>query len=452
MKKIYPFLLSFMCLSLIGCQTQEESKKTEGELLAEGYNSTSYINMDDIVYHGEGNDLLGASLVSDLAGGINAAVLSLMSLKPDAFAGWATSTLFKMVFKGEEEDKTQKVLDSLSTVEKKVDQINKKLDEVLLILDSLMEKEEINALKNDINVLRSSNAYLKTYIDYTKNLSIGKNLESSLDEETVKTEYAALNARFKDAPTELNSYAHLLFDAGAHSGKNVFYNIKRIVSLNHFLFDYQEVELKLFNDSAYLLPYLYGCAIVYGQLNYIMKTSSPTSMEYIDAKAMFETTKTNAERVNKAFNENKIQMRKEGYISFLYPDNEKYISFYPAIRNISADTYINHNVDVSRLGDKKYWYDWAYAKTNAVEDPKTQLYAVKQETINMISDCIQTLVKTKKMDNMLLSDLFFDAGFEIPTYSGMGEKGFISLLEMIWKFILPMRTPSFKSPRQSRET
>lgn len=416
--------LSSLCLALSGCSGAKAPEKSQGELLAESFTSTSYLNMGDILSRDQDGGLSGVNVVSELAGGINAAVLSLISLKPDAFAGWASSTIFKLVFQGEGEDKTQKILDSLSTVEKKIDEINKKLDQVILMLDSVLEKQEINALKSDINVLRSSNAYLQTYIDYAKNLSIGGSSEASLDEETVKVEYASLNQRFKDAPTQVNAYAHLLFDAGAQSGKNIFANLKRIISLNHFLFDYQEVQLKLFNDSAYLVPFLYACAIAYGQLNYVMATSSPSSVEYVDAKAMLNTTMQNAERVQKAFDENKIEMRKQGCISFLYPDSDRFIPFYNKIRNISSETYVNHNADRNRLGDKQYWNDWAFAKTmGEIDGRKTQLYAVNKETTELIADCINALVKNLKMDDMLLSDLFYDAGFDIPYYSGMGEKG-----------------------------
>ncbi len=422
MKKSKFLLLPLLCLILSGCHTSQAKEKTEGEKLAEGYYSTSFLKLDSL--NDTNSNLAGINIISELAGGINAGILSLLSAKKDNFAGWAASTIFKLVFNVEGEDKSQKILETLDSIDKKIDEINKKLDQVILRLDSVLEKQELNALKSDINTLRNGNAYLQTYIDYTKNLSIGKESSSSLDEEIVKKEYEALNKRFPDAPTKVNEYAHLLFDAGVNSGKNIFANIKRIISLNHFLFDYQEVKLKLFNDASYLAPFLYACAISYGQLNYIRNNNPMTSVEYIDANARFETTKQNVERVKKAYEENETHRRKEGFISFLYPDNEKYIPFYNRIRTITSDSYVNYQVDQSKLGDKKYWQDWVFAKSSFKNgEEMTPLYAVKGETINTILECISSLVKTRKRSDRTLTNLFSDAGFEIPPYSGTNKDG-----------------------------
>lgn len=41
--------------------------------------------------------------------------------------------------------------------------------------------------------------------------------------------------------------------------------------------------------------------------------------------------------------------------------------------------------------------------------------------MTMIFDCINALVKNLKMDDMYLEDLFANAGFEIPEYTGYGD-------------------------------
>ena len=406
MKKAAKFLIPMISLfSITSCQVPPVETKTEGEILAGYFNSTSYMDMDDIV-SGKLEGAFGANAISEISSGISSGILSLMAKKPDTLVAWAASSLFKLIFSDNGEDK--------------INEINKKLDQVLTMLDNIMEKQELSSLKDDINTLRNSNAYLQTYIDYTRNLNIGKQNNAPIDEATAKAEYTALNNRFKDAPTQLNTYAHLLFDPGAKSGKNIFSNIRRIISLNHFLFDYQEVQMKCFNDSVYLTPYIYACAIVYAQLNFILKTSDPTSVEYIDASAMFETTRKNAERVYEAVKENTIEMKKEGYTSFLYPNNDKYIPFCSRIRNINSDTYINNHVDNARLKDSSYWKDWAYAKEEKEDEDgtKTILYSANTETMTLISDCISALVKNGKMEDMYLSSLFESAGFDIPEYTG----------------------------------
>ncbi len=418
MKKFFKFMLSATSLlSLTGCSLSTVETKSEGEILAGYFTSTSYMDLDKLVSTENGS--YGIDLTSSIAEGLKVGISSLISMDPSDLLNWTASNIIDLIFGGEE-DQSQKILDSLNQVDSKIDEINKKMDEILVMLDNVLEKQELSSLKDDINTLRNANAYLQTYIDYTKNLNIGKSSKTQLDAATTKAEYTALNNRFKDAPTQINNYAHLLFDPGAKSGKSIFSNITRIISLNHFLFDYQEVQMKCFNDSAYLAPYIYACAIAYGQLNFIMKTNDPSSVEYIDAAAMFETTKKNAERVSKVVEANDIKMRKEGYISFLYPNSDKFIPFYSRIRNINGDTYINHNVDTKKLKDKSYWTDWAFAKEEIHDDDSkpVELYAAKIETTNVIADCISTLVKTKKMDDVLITDLLEDAGFIIPQYVG----------------------------------
>lgn len=160
-------VLCLACLvPLVSCGNDKPIEKSEGELLAEGFNANAYIDMNDMVVSDK-FELTSGSIVSDIAAGIQTGIASLMSKKPDTFVAWATSSIFKLIFNVQGEDQSKKILDTLSGIEDKMSEINKKLDQIILMLDSLMEKQELSALKDDINTLRSSNAYLQTYIDYT---------------------------------------------------------------------------------------------------------------------------------------------------------------------------------------------------------------------------------------------------------------------------------------------